>query len=61
MTVPQEIVRWRKASASGSQGACVELAHTGSAVRDSKNVAGPILKADAAALVKAVKMGALDR
>ena len=41
----QEVLAWRKASASGSNG-CVEvapLADGGVAVRDSKNPSGPTL------------------
>jgi Domain of unknown function (DUF397) len=41
----QEVLAWRKASASGSNG-CVEvapLADGGVAVRDSKNPSGPML------------------
>lgn len=41
MTVPQDTVRWR--NASQGQGSCVDLAHTGNAVRDSKNPDGPTL------------------
>lgn len=43
---------WRKASASGNQNACVELACTQEdrLVRDSKNPAGPRLAFSAAAV-----------
>lgn len=36
---------WRKSSRSGGQGQCVEIAHLSAttAVRDSKNPAGPVL------------------
>lgn len=37
------LIRWRKSSFSGNQGNCVELAHTRTAIRDSKNPAGPVL------------------
>ena len=49
--------RWRKSSRSGGEGgACVELANVG-AVRDSKNPAGPALRAELAGLLAAVKKG----
>ncbi|MCP2169846.1 protein of unknown function (DUF397) [Goodfellowiella coeruleoviolacea] len=56
---------WRKASRSGSESNCVELAHTGgmSAVRDSKNPAGPVLMfgpAELAAFLTAAKVGRFD-
>jgi hypothetical protein len=35
--------RWRKSSYSGQESACVELAHTMDALRDSKNPTGPTL------------------
>jgi hypothetical protein len=53
--------RWRKASASANTSDCVEVANMLDAVRDSKNVAGPMLRADLGALVRAVKAGQLDR
>jgi hypothetical protein len=50
---------WRKSSYSGSanddNADCIELA--ASAVRDSKNPAGPVLNLDVTALVAAVKAG----
>lgn len=58
MTVP---VRWRKANRSGQEGNCVELAHTLTVVRDSKIPGGPTLRADALALLAAVRSGRLDR
>jgi hypothetical protein len=52
---------WRKSTRSGgNNGACVELANVG-AVRDSKNPAGPTLRADLAGLVATAKAGRLDR
>jgi Domain of unknown function (DUF397) len=57
---------WRKASASNSQGACVELAKLGGgefAVRNSRNPDGPALiytRAEIAALIEGVKMGEFD-
>ncbi len=56
MTVP---VRWRKAS-SGTQ-TCVEVAHTLTAVRDSKNPGGPTLVAEVGPLLAAVKGGLIGR
>ncbi|HEX2132569.1 MAG TPA: DUF397 domain-containing protein [Actinophytocola sp.] len=53
-------VRWRKASRSGTQTNCVELANTG-AVRDSKNPAGPTVVAELRPLLAAVKTGRLTR
>jgi hypothetical protein len=57
---PMGDLTWRKSSYSGggSDGEnsdCVELA--ASAVRDSKNLAGPMLHLDITALVAAVKAG----
>lgn len=53
-----EAIRWRKSSYSGGNGGdCVELAHTGTGVRDSKNATGPVLTCDVAELVRAVKDG----
>lgn len=56
------VFRWQKSSFSGQSGDCVELgtawhegaAHVG-AVRDSKNPAGPALRADLGALITFVK------
>lgn len=51
--------RWRKSSVSGGNGGeCVELAHTGDQIRDSKNPA-IVLCGDAAALLDALKSGRL--
>jgi hypothetical protein len=52
-------VTWRKASRSGSETNCVELANTG-AVRDSKNPAGPVLATDLRDLLAAIKTGQFD-
>lgn len=38
--IRSEVARWRKSSRSGSQSNCVELAHHGRAIRDSKNPGG---------------------
>ncbi|GDY31667.1 DUF397 domain-containing protein [Gandjariella thermophila] len=53
--------RWRKSSYSQTNGACVEVSHTLDAVRDSKNPAGPALRVDVAAFLRAVKEGRFDR
>ncbi|HEX6354617.1 DUF397 domain-containing protein [Actinophytocola sp.] len=52
--------RWRKSSYSGSDGDCVELSRDG-AVRDSKNPAGRLIRADLRVLVSAIKSGRFDR
>ncbi|HEX3784331.1 MAG TPA: DUF397 domain-containing protein [Pseudonocardiaceae bacterium] len=53
---------WRKSSYSGSDnGDCVELAGTLDMLRDSKNPAGPALRADLGALLAAIKENQLDR
>lgn len=56
-------IRWQKSSYSGgnTQGACIELASSRDAVRDSKNPDGPVLKCDATALVRAVRDGLVVR
>ncbi|GAB3429784.1 DUF397 domain-containing protein [Actinophytocola sediminis] len=61
MTVPQQDQRWRKSSRSQNEGACVEIAGTLDAVRDSKSPSGPILTADLRCLVRAVTTGWLDQ
>jgi hypothetical protein len=55
------ISRWRKSSYSSSNDTCVEVHGDLAAVRDSKHLAGPVLRADLGALVAAVKDGQLDR
>jgi hypothetical protein len=52
-------IRWRKSSRSDGQDTCVELAHTGDAVRDSKNPTGPTLTLDTHDLLAAIKTGQL--
>jgi hypothetical protein len=49
------VAPWRKSSHSAQDTDCVEIAHTLGAVRDSKNVAGPIVRGNVSALVAAVK------
>lgn len=50
--------RWRKSTRSGSNGGeCVEVASTLSALRDSKNPAGPALNVSVQTLLSAVKAG----
>jgi hypothetical protein len=61
MTITREGIRWRKSSLSDGQDTCVELAHTGTAVRDSKNPAGPTLTVGTQGLLSAVRSGRLDR
>lgn len=49
-------MRWRKSSRSGGNGgSCVEIAHTRTAVRDSKNPDGPVLAVDVEALLAAIR------
>jgi hypothetical protein len=55
-----EAVRWRKSSHSGQDTECVELAHTGDAVRDSKNPVGPALTVSTHTLLAAIKNGRLN-
>lgn len=51
--------RWRKSTRSGgNNGACVEVAHTLAAIRDSKNPRVAV-SVDAQALLAAVKAGRL--
>lgn len=52
---------WRKAGRSQSDMNCVEVRDTLDRVRDSKNAAGPVLRGDLRALVRAVRAGRLDR
>jgi hypothetical protein len=59
MTTSRELVRWRKSSHSGQDTECVELAHTGDAVRDSKNPTGPTLTINSRDLLAAIKSGRL--
>lgn len=51
---------WRKSSRSNNGSDCVEVAAALDRVRDSKNPAGPVLRADVAALVAVAKNGRFD-
>ena len=46
MTLQQNDLTWRKSTRSGAAGHCVEIASAATAVfvRDSKDVAGPVLE-----------------
>lgn len=46
---------WRKSSYSDTGNGCVEIAHTLSAMRDSKNPEGPVLSVDVRRLVVRAK------
>jgi len=54
-------VRWRKSNRSNVNGACIELSHTLTQLRDTKNRTGPTLRGDVAALVRAVQTGQVGR
>lgn len=56
-----DTVRWRRASYSGTSGNCVELAHTGVAVRDSKRPTVTLPVAGLSAFVDQVKAARFDR
>ena len=56
-----EFYRWRKATASGQETDCIEVAHTMGVIRDSKNTAGPMLSVSVAQLVRVVKGNQLGR
>ena len=48
---------WRKASRSQANPSCVEVAGTLDRLRDSKDIGGPVLRADVNRLVRAIKGG----
>jgi hypothetical protein len=50
---------WRKSSLSVNDANCDELRDTLDEVRDSKNTAGPTLRADVPALLQAIRTGRL--
>ncbi len=52
---------WRKSSRSQNGHNCIELRNTLDHMRDSKNAAGPTLRGDIPALVRAIQAGELDR
>ena len=54
-------MRWRKSTYTGVNGNCVELSHTLTHLRDTKNRTGPTLRGDVAALVRAVQSGQVGR
>jgi hypothetical protein len=57
--VPENV--WRKSSRSANGHNCVELCGTLDQVRDSKNVAGPVLRGNVPALVRAIQADTIDR
>lgn len=52
---------WRKSARSQNNQNCVELNDTLDHLRDSKNTAGPALRADVPALLRTIRAGRLDR
>jgi len=54
-------VTWRKASHSTESSNCVEIAGSLDRLRDSKNPDGPVLNADIAALIRAVRASDFDQ
>lgn len=59
MAMTPPATRWRKSSHSGQDTNCVELAHTATAVRDSKNPTGPTLTVSTHDLLAAIRSGRL--
>lgn len=55
------LTQWLKASRSSANGDCIEVTCTLDRMRDSKDVDGPVLMVDVAALVAAIKSGRFDR
>jgi predicted secreted Zn-dependent protease len=65
-TLSDNDLTWRKSTRSGAAGHCVEVAETPAAVyvRDSKDVAGPVLRFaahDWARFIDGVRNGEFDR
>jgi hypothetical protein len=60
LTLTHDETKWRKASRSQTQSACVELHSTG-AMRDSKNPGGPQLRVSLGSLLAAVKTDQIIR
>jgi hypothetical protein len=56
-----EPLRFKKSPFSGGQSNCVEVGHTLTCLRDSKNPDGLLLGGDVRALIDAVKTGLLDQ
>jgi predicted secreted Zn-dependent protease len=66
MRVQQNDLTWRKSTRSGAAGHCVEIAETPAVilVRDSKDMAGPVLRFDTSGwrhFVAGVRDGEFDR
>ena len=66
MTLQNQGLTWRKSSRSAAAGHCVEIASAAAAVfvRDSKDVAGPVLEfgtRDWADFLTGVRAGRFDR
>lgn len=61
MAEPAQFGRWRKSSYSGNEANCVEVSGNLDAVRDSKNLGGPILRVDLRPFLEAIKGGQVDR
>ncbi|MER7011979.1 DUF397 domain-containing protein [Saccharopolyspora sp. NPDC000359] len=52
---------WRKSSYSNANGNCVELSSPRGLIRDSKDPEGPVLRANVAAFLRAIKDGRFER
>lgn len=61
MTTTTTIACWRKSSRSTQGGNCVEIDGNLSAVRDSKNATGPVIRGSVPALVAAIRTGQITR
>lgn len=61
MINPDQNIYWRKSMRSSGQGGnCVEVVSTLTAVRDSKNPNGPVLRAEVGAFINEIKSGKFD-